>query len=73
MSPRAPAPPVPTAGPGLSTDQAGLIAYANLHYELAQQALKDGDFARYGQEIDLVGQALAQLHQLTGGSPIPSP
>jgi hypothetical protein len=26
----------------------GLIDYANSHFELAQQALRDGDFARYG-------------------------
>ena len=37
------------------------------------KALKDGDFARYGQEIDLVGQALSQLNQLTGASPSASP
>jgi uncharacterized membrane protein (UPF0182 family) len=65
--------PVPTAAPGLPTDVASLIAYANQHYELAQQALKDGDFARYGQEIDLVGKAIAQLDQLAGATPGASP
>ena len=38
-----------------------LIDYANLHYELAQQALRDGDLATYQAEIDLVGQALQEL------------
>jgi uncharacterized protein len=63
----------PTAVPGLPTDVPGLIAYANVHYELAQQALKAGDLARYGQEIALVGQALGQLEQLGGATAAPSP
>jgi hypothetical protein len=54
-------------------DIPGLIAYANTHYELAQQALRDGDLARYGQEIALVGQAVQRLEQLAGSSPAPSP
>ena len=28
-----------------------LVAYANQHFELAQAALRDGDFATYGQEM----------------------
>ncbi len=71
--PGASATPTPTAAPGLPTDVPGLIAYANTHYALAQQALKDGDFARYGQEIDLVGKAIAQLDQLAGATPGASP
>ena len=40
----------PTSDPGtaLPADVAGLIEYANPHFELAQAALRDGDFARYG-------------------------
>jgi len=69
--------PGPTATPGTqptppADDVQGLVAYANQHFELAQQALRDGDFARYGEEIALVQQALSQLEQLTGGSPSPS-
>jgi uncharacterized membrane protein (UPF0182 family) len=69
--------PGPTATPGTQpTPPAGdvqaLVTYANQHFELAQQALRDGDFARYGEEIALVQQALSQLEQLTGGSPSPS-
>jgi uncharacterized protein len=68
--------PAPTATPGNQPSPpagvAALVAYANQHFELAQQALRDGDFARYGQEIALVQQALSQLGQLTGGSPSPS-
>jgi uncharacterized membrane protein (UPF0182 family) len=59
-----------TPGPGdeLPTDVEGLIAYANTHFELAQAALRDGDFATYGDEIDKVEAALARLAQLTGSA-----
>ena len=45
--------PTPGATPGtaLPADVPGLIEYANTHFELAQNALRDGDFARYGTEI----------------------
>jgi uncharacterized protein len=66
--------PSPTPGPGgeLPSDVAALIEYANRHFELAQGALKDGNFARYGSEIELVRQALARLAELAGPSPSPS-
>jgi uncharacterized protein len=66
-SPAGSASPTPTSGPspsGLPTDVAGLIAYANAHFEAAQAALRNGDFASYGQEMALVEQALSQLQQL---------
>ncbi len=74
-----PSPPGPTPSPGPSAtpgpgasppsgDVAALVEYANLHFELAQQALRDGDFAKYGQEIELVQEALGQLEELVGGS-----
>ncbi len=65
--------PVATAAPGaqLPADVAGLIAYANSHFEAAQAALKNGDFARYGQEIALVQQALQRLESLTTPSAAP--
>jgi hypothetical protein len=50
---------------------AGLVDYANSHFELAQTALRNGDFATYGAEMDKVQTALAALGQLTG-SPAPS-
>ncbi len=65
--------PTPTPTPGdLPADVPGLIAYANLHFEFSQQALRDGDFARYGTEIQLVGQALQRLGELSG-TPSPAP
>jgi len=59
----------PTPGTGaLPTDVAGLIDFANAHFELAQEALRDGDFARYGAEIALVEQALQRLDELDPGA-----
>jgi uncharacterized membrane protein (UPF0182 family) len=68
--------PTPTGSPGTGPtppagDVAALVEYANLHFEMAQQALRDGDFAKYGAEIKLVQQALSQLDQLVG-SPAPT-
>jgi len=63
----------PTPAVGLPTDVPGLIDYANTHFELAQAALKDGDFARYGMEIALVQAALQRLQVLAPGLSIPSP
>ena len=63
--------PAPTVGPGVPSDVAGLIAYANAHFEAAQAALRNGDFAAYGREIELVRQALGQLDTLAGPTPTP--
>ena len=54
---------------------AGLITYANRHYDLAQTALRAGDFAGYGRETDMVKAALDKLDQLapTVGLPSASP
>jgi len=49
----------------MPTDLKGLIAYANLHYDQAQAALRNGDFATYGTEMDKVKAALQQLDVLT--------
>jgi len=79
--------PVPTPEPGLSptpsptpppdgelpSDVAGLIAYASEHFELAQQALRQGDFARYGEEIERVEAALERLGDLAPGLAAPTP
>jgi uncharacterized membrane protein (UPF0182 family) len=52
-----------TIPPGATVEQ--LVQYANAHFEIAQEALRDGNFAEYGAEIELVRQALAQLDVLT--------
>ncbi len=73
----APAGSAPAASGPLPTPPSGdvrtLVAYANAHFEAAQAALRAGDFARYGQEMNLVQAALAQLSILTGQTPSPSP
>jgi len=60
-----------TPGPTLPSDVASLIAYANLHFDRAQEALRNNDFATYGQEMKLVQDALRQLNGLVN-SPRPS-
>jgi hypothetical protein len=66
-TPGASATPRPTLPPGsdLPSDVDGLVTYANQHFELAQQALRDGDFATYGAEIQRVQDALQRLGELT--------
>jgi hypothetical protein len=65
--------PTPSPVAGLPNDLAGLIDYANVHFELAQTALRDGDFARYGAEIALVEAALQRLQVIAPGLVVPSP
>ena len=61
--------PTPSGGPvePLPTDLAGLITYAKLHSDLAEAALRDGDFARYGEEWARVKAALDRLDALAPG------
>jgi uncharacterized membrane protein (UPF0182 family) len=67
--------PTPGSTPGteLPNDVPGLIDFANAHFELAQTALRNGDFARYGTEIALVQAALQRLQVLAPGSVGPTP
>jgi uncharacterized membrane protein (UPF0182 family) len=55
--------PAPAATPGSLAD---LSAQANQAYLAAQEALRRGDFATYGQQIERVGQLLQQIAQLSG-------
>jgi uncharacterized membrane protein (UPF0182 family) len=60
--------PTPPAGPdGLPADVPALVAYANEHFERAQAALREGDFALYGEEIARVEAALQRLGELAPG------
>jgi uncharacterized membrane protein (UPF0182 family) len=63
----------PSAGPSftLSGTAQQLIAEANQHYVLAQQALHNGDLATYQKEMNIVGQIIAQLQNVVG-TPAPS-
>ena len=57
----------------LPSDVVGLIQYAKSHFDLAQAALRDGDFARYGAEIARVDAALQRLDELSPGLGLPPP
>lgn len=61
----------PEAGAVQSADE--LIRAANDHYEAAQEALRLGDWATYGQEQEALGRTLTQLMELTGESAPPPP
>jgi hypothetical protein len=67
--------PAPTGGPEepLPTEVGALIEYANTHFDRAQEALRAGDFARYGIEIARVEAALRRLDELAPGLGVPSP
>ena len=54
-----------------SSELASVIQSANLHYTRAQEALKAGDWARYGEEIRQLCEALKRLN--TPAAPPPAP
>jgi uncharacterized membrane protein (UPF0182 family) len=57
--------PTPTTSPGtLPADVASLIDQANTQFEAAQTALRAGDFAEYGRQIELLKATLEQLETL---------
>ncbi|HLW60516.1 MAG TPA: UPF0182 family protein [bacterium] len=62
--PAPPSGPQPAGGPG-ETRAAALVAEANADYARAQAALRSGDFAAYGREIDALGRVLAELKRET--------
>jgi uncharacterized membrane protein (UPF0182 family) len=76
---RQPTPSTPGQPPGPTTTGpppalAGLVSQALQHYAAAQDALKRGDLATYGNEMNTVGQLLQQINALTTGTtPTPSP
>jgi uncharacterized membrane protein (UPF0182 family) len=72
----APPPTAPAAGttpPAAPRDGADgrvaeLARSANEHYARAQEALRNGDWARYGEELRALGSVLRELVALTSGS-----
>ena len=52
---------------------AELIAEALEHDRLAQEALRNGDFAEYGRQSQLAREALEQAAEAAGAQPSPSP
>lgn len=69
-TPQAGATPAPTATPrateALPSDVDALIQDANDSFNRAQQLLRDGDFAGYGDEVAHLQDILQRLAQLTG-------
>jgi uncharacterized membrane protein (UPF0182 family) len=67
------------AGSGqLNAAVRGFLSQAESHFQAAQQALKQGDFATYGQQIQLMKQALDAANRAVqavkpGASPTPKP
>ncbi|HKB30110.1 MAG TPA: UPF0182 family protein [Streptosporangiaceae bacterium] len=67
------APSVPSVNGQLSAAVRGFLAQAESHYQAAQQALKRGDFATYGQQLQLMKQALDQANSAAQQTVKPSP
>ena len=72
----------PSTGPSqpsqVSAVVRGFLAQAEKHYQAAQKALKNGDFATYGEELQKMKQALDAANSAAKGSasrpsPTPSP
>ncbi|MFN8532096.1 MAG: UPF0182 family protein [Dehalococcoidia bacterium] len=68
---RAPVPPATPTGPTTpgSSDLAALVRSAQEHYDRAQERLRAGDFAGYGEEIRLLEADLRRLAELTAPRP----
>jgi uncharacterized membrane protein (UPF0182 family) len=62
---------VPTPGAPLPLDATveELIQSANSHFEAAEAAQKDGDWALYGQELQALNRDLQRLLEATGDEP----
>jgi uncharacterized membrane protein (UPF0182 family) len=64
--PEEPGPGPPTEAPDRLEE---IVAQAGRVYERAQQALEDGDFARYGELIERLGRLLERAAELSGTAP----
>jgi uncharacterized membrane protein (UPF0182 family) len=63
--------PTPSPTETLSEDIGQLATSASSHYEAAQEALRKGDWATYGTELEKMKAALDALVRLTGQKPNP--
>jgi uncharacterized membrane protein (UPF0182 family) len=61
----APAPSAPGPPTALPPDAAAIARSAREHYTRAQEALRAGDWSRYGEELRALGEDLERLVQLT--------
>ena len=60
------------AAAGTSPEVARLVESARQHYNAAQAALKEGNWARYGEELQALGADLQKLAEATGSVQPPS-
>jgi hypothetical protein len=65
-TPRVTASPVPAATPSSSASVNDLARQADAAYQRAQAALRNGDFATYGQEIATVEALIRQIVERSG-------
>jgi uncharacterized membrane protein (UPF0182 family) len=63
--PRAPSTPTASPTTPVSSDIAALVRSAQQHYDRAQERLRAGDFAGYGEQIRLLEADLRRLGELT--------
>jgi uncharacterized membrane protein (UPF0182 family) len=61
--------PPPTTNTGVDTSIEELVRSANAHFEAAEAAQREGDWATYGVELDALGTTLQQLSELLGNAP----
>jgi uncharacterized membrane protein (UPF0182 family) len=71
------APPAPIEGtpgtPPAGSDVASLLREALAHYDRAQEALRQGDLARFQRELEAMKAALDRAAERTGPAPGPTP
>ncbi len=65
-TPTTPAVTQPPPPSSVSAEVQALVRSASDHYAKAQAALRNGDFATYGSELDALAKDLARLRELTG-------
>jgi uncharacterized protein len=63
--------PAPVSGADATVEE--LIQSANAHFEAAEAAQREGDWATYGREQEALQQDLERLLELTGGALAPTP
>jgi hypothetical protein len=66
-TPRVSTSPVPATTPSSGASVNDLARQADAAYQRAQAALRNGDFATYGQEIATVESLIQQIVQRSGG------
>jgi uncharacterized membrane protein (UPF0182 family) len=61
--------PTPSAPLAIDASVEELVRSANTHFEAAESAQKDGDWATYGRELEALNRDLERLMELAGNKP----